>query len=46
MDRLPVMFSRSYPLDALQLKRDHHFDAHVADGITAPSDPERIIPVC
>ena len=46
MDLLPMMFSRSYPLDALEFKRDHYFDAHVANTIPASSGTEHITSVC
>jgi hypothetical protein len=45
MDCLPMMFSRSYPLDALRLNRDLYFDGQVVDGIPAPSSPELIASV-
>ena len=45
MDFFPMMFSRSYPLEALKFKRDHYFDARVANGVIAPSGPEHITSV-
>jgi hypothetical protein len=42
MDFLPMMFSYSYPLEALEFKRGYYFDARVADGIPAPSGFEHI----
>lgn len=45
MDFLPMMFSHSYPLEALDFKRAHYFDARVGDGIPAPSSSEHITSV-
>jgi len=40
MEFLSMMFLYSYPLEALEFKQSHYFDARVADGIPAPSGPE------
>jgi hypothetical protein len=45
MEFLPMMFSYSYPLEALEFKRGHYFDARVANSIPAPSGSEHITSV-
>jgi hypothetical protein len=45
MEYYPMMFSYSYPLEALKFKRAQYFDAGVTDGIPAPSGSEHITSV-